>query len=342
MKKIGIITTYDEINFGAYLQAYSLFTFIQNLGFDVELINYKSNQYRLAEFKSTFNTKNPIYFCKLLLKYFKFKAALNKLKVSKRLNSDLEIDLQGYDLIVYGSDEIWNLDNCLGGIVDLYYFGGNTKTKKISYAASFGSTSLNSLKLDSVKSILSEFNSITVRDDNSALIIKTIKLDCNIVLDPTFLIHPPIKTSSVQLDKYIFYYCVSADEMLDSEVASYATKNNLEIVSFGYKHKKFKNIIGIDPFEWLNYLANAHVVITNMYHGTIFSLIHSKKLAVHMTDYRINKLGSLLKLLNAEYCIYTKGNLENILENPIVFTKFNEKIDSLRNESIRNLIDAIK
>ena len=79
-----------------------------------------------------------------------------------------------------------------------------------------------------------------------------------------------------------------------------------------------------------------------MYHGTIFSLIHSKKLAVHMTDYRINKLGSLLKLLNAEYCIYTKGNLENILENPIVFTKFNEKIDSLRNESIRNLIDAIK
>ena len=52
--KVGIITTYDELNFGAYLQAYSLSKFIESLGYDVQLVNYKSLEYKIAELKATY------------------------------------------------------------------------------------------------------------------------------------------------------------------------------------------------------------------------------------------------------------------------------------------------
>ena len=121
--RVGIVTTYDEINFGAYLQAYSLQKHIQSLGCDVELINYKSMAYKKAELLATYKVKDPFYLYKIIKKGLKFhKAKNNYMKVSSRFKTIADINKRGYDVLVFGSDEIWNLNNCLGGVIDTYYF----------------------------------------------------------------------------------------------------------------------------------------------------------------------------------------------------------------------------
>jgi len=208
--KIGIVTTYDEVNFGAFLQAYSLQKTIINMGYDVEFINYKSLKYRFAEFLATYKIKNPFYLFKIILKGLKFRHALQKMIISKKYFNIYEINKAGYDIIIFGSDEIWNLNNCLGGIIDTYYFGNGITLKKISYAVSFGSTNYLEDKHDYIIKLIHEFSHISLRDSNSKKIIDSLnRPDCKIVLDPTLLVEQET-TEHILKQEYIFYYCFSS------------------------------------------------------------------------------------------------------------------------------------
>ncbi|MCD4670825.1 MAG: polysaccharide pyruvyl transferase family protein, partial [Actinomycetia bacterium] len=245
-------------------------------------------------------------------------------------------------VVVFGSDEIWNLNNCLGGIIDAYYFGENIKTKKISYATSFGSTSGIDESQEYIKNALLEFQYVSLRDKNSSDIMNNIGFKGSaMVLDPTFLleqanVEPDIKT------KYIFYYCVSKNCKLDEELTELSKKLGIEIIAFGYKHKKFKNIISIGPFEWLGYLKNAEYVVTNMFHGTIFSIKYRKKFIVEMTKYRENKLGFLLEIVNLRNRIYEKDELESILLQDVSYDNAFEKISKMKKISEEYIVRALQ
>lgn len=321
--KIGIVTTYDELNFGAYLQAYSLQAYLCRFGHEVFFIRYKSFDYHWAEIKATFKIKNPFYLFKIVLKYLKFKKALKNLSISRKYKNLSEVNCDQYDLIFYGSDEIWNLENCLGSIVDAYYYGDKISSKKIAYATSFGSCKSISAKHENIQSLLLQFSKISVRDANSQKIIQSIgyKHDVPIVLDPTFLVNQPIAPVVQISEPYIFYYCVNRDREFDLEVKRFAEKNNLSVISFGYKHKFFKNMINLDPFEWLSYLKLSQYVVTDMFHGTIFSIKYKKKFVSNVTEYRENKLGFLLELLELRPRAYMFGSLEQILDAPINYDR---------------------
>lgn len=339
--KIGIVTTYDEINFGAFLQAYSLQKYIESLGHDVELINYKSNKYKMAELWATYKIKDPVYLFKTISKSIKFTAALKDMKISKKYPTIEAINNANYDVIVFGSDEIWNLNNCLGGIIDTYYFGENIRAKKISYAASFGSTNFIDTNQNYIKESLQKFESISVRDKNSENIMKSIGyLDTTIVLDPTFLIEQKVNEQKID-SKYIFYYCVSNNKKLDEEVLLLSKKLGFEVIAFGYKHKTFKNIISIDPFDWLGYLKKSEYVVTNMFHGTIFSIKYKKKFLVEMTEYRENKLGFLLDMFKLRDRIYKIDELEKTIMQEIDYTNIFEKISEMKKISTQYIKKAI-
>ncbi|BCS96484.1 hypothetical protein DSLASN_21160 [Desulfoluna limicola] len=340
--KIGIVTTYDEINFGAYLQAYSLQKYIESLGYDSEFINYKSFEYKKAEIFATYKTKDFSYLLEIIKKSIKFYKALSCLDISKKYRSIRDINNAKYDVIIFGSDEIWNLSNCLGGIIDTYYFGACMNSKKISYAPSFGSTSTLENSPDNIKRALLDFRHISLRDKNSFDIINSIfPKEPAIVLDPTFLIDHPAKESNIS-SKYIFYYCASDNPELDMEVERLSEKLGIEVIAFGYKHKKFKSIVNIGPFEWLGYLKSAEYVVTNMFHGTIFSIKYKKKFIVGMTEYRENKLGYLLELLALRDRVYKTNELENVLFQDIDYSKTFEIISEMTNKSKDYLKKALK
>ena len=332
--KVGIVTTYDEINFGAYLQAYSLQKHIESLGCDVELINYKSMEYKKAELMATYKVKDPFYLYEIIKKGLKFHKAQKKhMKVSSKFKTISDINKRSYDVLVFGSDEIWNLNNCLGGVIDTYYFGMGLKSRKISYAVSFGSTSEVRSDQGAIKESLLSFENVSVRDKNSEEVMKAIgTVNTTIVLDPTFLVEQAFTEPKIK-GKYIFYYCVNSNVKLDKEVLALSERLDIPVLAFGYKNSAFKSRISIDPFEWLGYLKNAEYVVTDMYHGTIFSIKYQKKFIVELTDYRENKLGFLIDVFDLRSRVYKENHLDETINEDINYKNVCKTISVMKHES---------
>ena len=226
--KIGIVTTYDEINYGAFLQAYSLQKFLEEEGYDVEMINYKSRRYHWAELRATYPIRSPLYSLGIFRKSLRFKKDQKNLKTSARIkDKNTKID-EKYKFIIFGSDEIWNVKNCLGGIVEKYFFGvGMEAAKKIAYAASFGSTSVSDdLPADVIKSLRGS-EAIGVRDANSKDVLRSNNIEkVSIVIDPTFLIEQPVYETKIR-SPYLLYYCVGASTEYDNEIREFADANGI-------------------------------------------------------------------------------------------------------------------
>lgn len=341
--KVGIVTTHDEINFGAYLQAYSLQKHIESLGCSAELINYKSMEYKKAELMATYKLKNPFYLLSTIRKAFKFHKAQRKhMRVSSKLKTINDINKQNFDVLVFGSDEIWNLNNCLGGVIDNYYFGVGLKSRKISYAVSFGSTSEVRSDQVAIKESLLSFENVSVRDKNSEEVMQAIgSLNTTIVLDPTFLVEQVVTEPKIKT-KYIFYYCVNTNVKLDKEVLALSEKLGIPVIAFGYKNSAFKSRISIDPFEWLGYLKNAEYVVTDMYHGTIFSIKYQKKFIVELTDYRENKLGFLIDVFGLRSRVYKENHLDKTIIEDINYEEVFKIISVMKNDSEIYIKNALK
>ena len=187
-KRILIVTYHDGINYGAFLQVFSLQEYLTKNNYEVKILNYKSLKHTILEYFYLLKTKNINLFFNTICKIYKFKKLQKKsLNLTKRFfNIPNNIDYK-YDYIVYGSDEIWNFKNDLIGL-DLIYFGDKIKGKKVSYAPSFGNIETNINIPIKILKLLKDFT-ISVRDINSLNIIsKNLGTLPDIVLDPTFLI----------------------------------------------------------------------------------------------------------------------------------------------------------
>ncbi len=187
------------INYGSFLQAYGLKKTISSLGYKVEFIDYKFEREVIEKENSSNrlinkirNNINPIIYFKKKKQLIKFSAIINKslykIGVKKEKNYSKNIET-----LVIGSDEVFN---CLqpypvGFSRNLFGFEYEEK-KVISYAASFGYTTIDGLrryKIDAeVSKLLKGFSSISVRDINSYKIIKNLtNISPCINMDPVLI-----------------------------------------------------------------------------------------------------------------------------------------------------------
>ena len=122
--KIGILTTHDEINPGAYLQAYALQRVLTKMGYANEIISYKMPRYMFREYKAYLLHRNPKILVNSFRKMLKFYRVQRRLRATDLTFSVSRVNEMDYDLIILGSDEIWNFKNCIGVDVPLYYSYG--------------------------------------------------------------------------------------------------------------------------------------------------------------------------------------------------------------------------
>jgi hypothetical protein len=349
--KIGILTFHDGINHGAFLQVYALQEFLISYNFDVEIINYKSAKHKKLEiehfifFKPYFNF-NPIWFLKNtkrrldnLRKVIKFKKCHKHLKITDYIDSIDKIQTEKYDVVITGSDEIWNYNNAICGF-DTTYFGKGIKSKKlISYAASFGNVDTINSKLETISFLLKKYSKISVRDINSQAILKRLNISSELVLDPT-LLYDRFKPKQVKESNYILVYLnhITSENILS--IREFASKNKKTIITIGY-HANWANIskVALDPFEWINYFYSADYIITNTYHGTIFSIIFRKLFLILNPGRKSNKINSLLENLNIKYLI--KNELIECNFPPIDYEMVFRIIKDYREKSKYFLINAI-
>ena len=309
--KIGIITFHHIDNYGATLQAYALHKFLKQQGYDVEIIDYrpyKAIKYytrSLSPINKNFSL-NKRAFGNIARAWRMRQFLRSQIKLSQKKyysKKGLAYFRDKYDVVICGSDQIWCLDSFRGFDTSYFLdFVSQETTRRISYAASFGNSTFLKNHKEEICNLVEKFQTILVRDSNSKNIINT---ECNVdaarVLDPTFIVKYDDIISPVKIkDNYLLIYnqaeLTSAQETF---IKSIAEAKKLAIVSVGKYNKIAQtNLVSASPKEWVSLFNQASYVVTNTYHGTIFSIIFKKLFTVFGHQKKSQKLTDLLSIFN--------------------------------------------
>lgn len=369
--KIGIITYWiTRSNYGTVLQNYALQTFLRSLGFETFLIRtdiplgcsrrdyYKSLLQKNGFFSLISYFKSRL-FCKITRRILSENKNDEKRKfpdfMDKNLNptkifrslSELESDCPMADIYIAGSDQVWNTYGENYGAVSeqikayLLSFAPDS-ARKISCAASFGKNSLAVEFENLFKQELSEFDFISCREKSGVEICKGLGFE-NAVLqqDPTMLLssdeYKKIASKNLVPKKpYILLYLLGNDtDFSTHRLKQFAKLKNLEVVyvpaneaqKINFHKKTFPTVE-----EWLGLYENASAVVTNSFHGTVFSLIFNKPfLSVHQTgkfeDQNV-RIDSLLEDFGLKKRIFS-GDFEKLFSS-VDFEKVNKRLEEIR------------
>ncbi len=344
IKKISLLTFHSALSYGAVVQTYAMIKTIEALNCNVELINLKApfspkKPTGIWSLKNEFGIKKirkRILFRKFRKSHFKNKTpsfySLKSLK-SYKFNSDLYI---------VGSDQVWNPT-----ITKKYsknYFFDFVDGHKISYAASFGKEewTYNKDYTAEIKKNLAKFKSISVRETSGKILLKNkFNINSTVVLDPSFLYNDYQKLfknfkQKEQLVSFKLNYNDSFLELVSN------IQNKLNIPAFALDHnKKHKNITPIgypSVITWLQTIAESSFIITDSFHGLVFSLIFQKKfIVVNAHPKRFTRIQSLLDMLNlTDRIVNTSVNtdINKILQTDINYDEVNLRLEQLKKESL--------
>ena len=275
--KTKIYTYNFTSNYGALLQAFGLGNYIKSLtNSEVNYSYYHPLKFRYYEFLRPMITKKPNKFFGHLKKNIKILNWRND--NIKKLEDSFNQTMKENEFSIYGSDEIWNFLNPYYGFSD-YFFGNNDDKKKIAYAVSIGKATYEDLdndKKNKIRKYLENFNSISVRDDNTANFVnKLIGVKPKIVVDPTLLDNSSIfdNDNLVIKKNFVLIYGTNFSEDEKKKIIQFCKKEKLDMVSVGYYNSWIRNNkLGLDPSEFYEYIKNASFVFTSMFHGIVLSI----------------------------------------------------------------------
>ena len=362
MKRIGIITFHRADNYGAVLQSYALQKLFEQRGENVQVIDYRCEEieknYGCIEFpKIGYNIiawiKRILYWRysrelieKKTKRFDKFRKDYLKLTEPLKSHEDRMLVGERFDLIVTGSDQVWN-PNITNGVDEWYFFNDdnmNTHPKLASYAASLGNTDDFDKWFKQIRSILLGYDSISVRERSAYLYLKEKLPEKNITvnLDPTLVIAPEVwygitNSKRIIKERYIFYYDAAQNDTAKVLAEQIANKLGLKIVHYNSTmYRTPGTIYAVDsgPIEFLNYIRHAEMVVTSSFHGTVFSLIFKKQFLAVAHPKLGGRIKDLLIQLGLENHIYVAEQEKSIeLLKPIDYNITQERLNKIRLES---------
>lgn len=296
--KVGILTFHCAHNYGAVLQAYALVTYLRKNNYDAEIIDYRPKSLtmshgtmpwgRIARLniirKAIFIFKILPFLMKRKERSDKFQSFIDSLPLSTKKFTERDSEIIGYDIIICGSDQVWNSRITNG--FDKFFCGSiSHKGKFISYAASTEAKRITPDDYKKYKEVLSNFENISVRESELKDILQPlINKEITKVVDPVFLLSAneweKMAIKPTFIDKpYLLVYQVKRDDRVLDMANKYATLHHMDIVEVTaeaeYK-KKRNRILTASPFEFIGLFANASCVVTTSFHGTAFSIIFNK------------------------------------------------------------------
>lgn len=371
-KKIGIITINDYNNYGNRLQNYASQEVLKSLGFDTEtIVNYIEN---IKENDSSFSYK--------LSKIYKFtpkkliKKIINKITFICRNKNLINVRKQSFinftklniigtkycisenniprdisdkfDYFITGSDQVWNPNFRYGSSIDFLTFA--PKKKRIAYAPSFGISDIPIDYRRNYKIWLSEMNSLSVREEAGARIIKELtNRNAEVLVDPTLMITKDkwLSVSKKSIckpkKKYLLTYFLGnlSKENLRT-IKKIAKTNDLKIVNLSNIKDGQTYIAG--PGEFIDYINSASLICTDSFHGTVFSILFEKPFIIFDRKDNNVSMNSRIDTLLAKFKLESR-KLSNVLNNKnifvIDFSHIPSVLENERNKAIRYLKMAL-
>lgn len=352
--RIGILTHHFIANFGAFLQAYALQETIKREFPDAEVfvINYIHLKHCIVNNAGWFRyylgrESFSAWWQKIHLPFTFFHARQKYLNLTKRCYSANDVNSLKLDVIVVGSDEVWNFRDSKSDAKIKFGEGLDCK-HLISYAPSVGNSVFDANTPNYVIDGLKKFKSISVRDQLGCKLVEKITgKQPQIVLDPTFLVDFPIEKANVKHKDYIlFYYAEHLPSHIKKQIIEYAKQHQLAIYGAGECDKEYtETTVNLTPFQWVDMFRNATFVITGTFHGVAFSIENRKQFKVYVTQKnRIKKVNDLLgrlRIANRSICDDFIFDLE-AMSHEINYADVDKRINSLRGSSIGYLKQAIE
>lgn len=330
--KIGIFTFF-QTNYGAVLQAFALQHYLeQQPGTEVEIVDFTTPNHLLDHnvFQKQ-KTRNPIsllsYSFFTLIHYRQLKRRINRTWGFKKKHfhftrrySSVEDVLKNHpkeDLYITGSDQVFNPNARYVPVYYLDFEKGNGK--KVAYAPSFGISKFNDEISAKISSYIKDFDFLSCRESEGAEYLSSLTgKEVPVVVDPV-LLHDAeewgkVATSPNYGKDYIFIYDLNGAENLIKIAKNIQNHTKLPIVCLTNNRRKIypvnKQMYDAGPAEFLGWIRDASYVVTDSFHGTVFSLIFGKQfftfIALEKTSARIK---NILKKVGLEDRIVTKKDL---------------------------------
>ena len=300
--KTGLLTFHAAHHYGAQLQAYALMKAVEACGSACEIIDYVRPD--TTEAKRLFrpgltphsllaNAHTLLHHGALRRRSERFEHFVRDDMARSPKSYDayaaLAADAPAYDAYVCGSDQIWNPLIYKEKAFDPAFFAGFAKTgRKIAYAPSFGIAEMPEAYHAELKSWLDGFSALSVRERNGEAIIKEVcGRDALTVLDPTLLLGPDqwmrIAEPPQDAAPYLLCYFISDPAPYAPYVEALSRRLGLPVVSLCGARRTVRGtartVLDAGPREFLGLFARAAHVMTDSFHGTVFSINFSRPFA---------------------------------------------------------------
>lgn len=365
--KILLVTIFDNINFGTYLQALATGTVLQRMGAEVQILWYERPWQRL---RTSFDKYFPFvrhigwlyaqikgnkgyiqkYNCRQFVK--------KHIPITKLYYSYDEIKKNPPKANVYltGSDQVWNTSHNKG-IESVYYLDFVKKGKKVAYAASIGQNEIDPKYVDETRKLLSQYEAISVREKSAIKLLNNIGINADAVLDPTLLLTREdwsIYARPFRNNKpYVLVYSVelgAQDEIIAKTARLIANQINGEVIEVNYvgPDKQIpdcdKRFYYATPDLFLSLLLGASFTVVSSFHGTAFSLncnIPFITVAPQAFSSRIDNILSETCTVGRKISEFNESIVINIFNTPINYMAVNSYLEDMRRKSIEFISDNI-
>ena len=343
--RVCILSMQNVQNHGSLLQSYSLKKTLEFLGHDISFIdiepNEKDNLLAMGNVEDySFESGNR----GILEKIKRFdKYAINRLRIRKLADKQNVIfndfrenvlkvgkgsNGEKFDFCVIGSDEVFNCNVASPWGFTSQLFGNVRQAENIiTYAASCGSTIYENLTDGVKKRIKDSFLSISafsVRDKNTSDFVHKLTGNEPIInLDPVMIENFKEEMENEELPKglpkrycivYSYYNRINNKEEI-KYIKEFCKKKNMDIVSIGAPQMWIHNHLVLNPFQMLRVFQNADFIITDTFHGTIFSVKYAKGFAVLVRKSNKNKLLDLIERLEIkQHMVNSLSELESAFQ----------------------------
>lgn len=334
--KIGILTHPQYINYGGILQCFALSSYLREKGHEpiiIQRTTYKSSIIKRIVL-SIMKITGIYYLCKgrhsrdiciqpFVKKYIKRTPIIDSqqkmCKICKKYN---------FKAVIVGSDQVWRKSFAINYQYNYFLDFVPQNIIKASYAASFGINEwdYNEEETKRISFLLKNFDYISVREkEGKELCKRYLNVNAQVIIDPTLLLdsnyYDKYTSSRLIKDNYIFIYWLGEESEIPSILFNHQNKNlKTKIITLRGSH------ILESVEDWLSYIKYSDLVLTDSFHGCVFSLIFKKQFVVYC-----NQSGGYGRIETLFESLDLKNKLINP-ETPIDYSKVTLKMTLLQQQ----------
>lgn len=364
-KKVSLITRHAIVNYGSFLQALATQNILEELGLEVDIIDYirddenYKNVIDLLLKKSKKWNKNILtriiyrvvqwpdhYFCGIA-----FEQKRNEfLNITKKYTSLTQLREKPLiaDYYCTGSDQVWGeigFEKYDGAY--FYDFPRKEGSKLVAFAASFGKSQYEEHIMNEYTRLLSPYDYITVREKTALELVNKSGKESQLILDPTLVFGrerwmkylPTIKRKN-----YVLLYQLNTNKEMDDYAVKFAKKANLKLIRIsvelhnGLRSGKFKWCLS--PFEFMAYVNEAKYMITDSFHGTAFAIMFNTQFIEVLPEEKKTRNKNILQMFGLEDRILENKNDFSFISKNIDYDLVNQKL-KVEQEKSMNILKEI-